>query len=389
MKHIYILIFVFISINLSSQNKDLVILDADTKEAINLVHISYPTKLIGSVSNEDGRVKIPLIEKENIYFSHINYDEKQISCQNLRKLDTIFLNPKRTTLNEVVVYNVNLKNKLSYVLKNYLKYYSKKNIVNNCTYKETSKINDSLVRLFQIQFKWWSKNYIYQFGESLNKKNKFIIENVDYSKIREGEFYQQEGAGIENQDFIKFLHLNFLLSVLINNTEDIMIKSINKNNLSTEILFSGIVKEDEKIVYNFNNSSIIFNNKDGTINYVELNMKYNDSNLYKSVSRVTKTAYEAKIVSHTIKLSFSRSRNKKLFVNYFISEASGIYKIKEKITNFNIQQKLFITETKTGKKLKNEGVNLSKPFYLNLTKNTRFTNSRILLTNEEVKFIKK
>ena len=61
-----------------SQSKELVILDNNSKKPIDLVQVFYPSLEIGSISNADGKVKIPLLENE-IIVSHINYIEKKFS----------------------------------------------------------------------------------------------------------------------------------------------------------------------------------------------------------------------------------------------------------------------------------------------------------------------
>ena len=145
-----------------SQSKELTILDNNSKKPIDLVQVFYPNLEIGSISNADGKVKIPLLEKE-IFVSHINYTEKKFSFDFFKQKDTLFLNPKTNQLDEVVIYNLDLKQKFKDILENsYLKKYSTKKVIHNCTYKETFSVNDSLSRLFQAQFDWFSKKFTFQ-----------------------------------------------------------------------------------------------------------------------------------------------------------------------------------------------------------------------------------
>ena len=133
-----------------SQSKELVILDNNSKKPIDLVQVFYPSLEIGSISNADGKVKIPLLENE-IIVSHINYIEKKFSFEFFKQKDTLFLIPKTNQLDEVVIYNLDLKQKFKEILENsYLKKYSTKKIIHNCTYKETFSVNDSLSRLYVL-----------------------------------------------------------------------------------------------------------------------------------------------------------------------------------------------------------------------------------------------
>jgi len=161
MKKIISLIILFFNLSVFSQSKEFILIDITTKEPIDLVQISYPELQIGSISNEDGRIRIPFREL-NIFISHINYIEKTLSFNAFNKKDTLFLEPKTNQLNEIIISNLDLKAKISNILDNtYLKQYSTKKAINKSTYKETFRVNDSLTRLFQVQLDWWSKEYLF------------------------------------------------------------------------------------------------------------------------------------------------------------------------------------------------------------------------------------
>ncbi|GAA4274319.1 hypothetical protein U6A24_15185 [Aquimarina gracilis] len=214
-----------------SQSKEFIILDNDSKKPIDLVQVFYPKLEIGSISNVDGKVKIPLLESE-VIASHINYIEKKFTLDFLKKKDTLFLIPKRNQLDEVVIYNLDLKQKFRDILENsYLKKYSTKKVIHNCTYKETFSVNDSLSRLFQAQLRWFSKNSLYKANTAIDKQNVINLESIDYSKIREidNTIISSKAAYVENKVFFQFSHLNLLLELLINLTEDYEIESIQKN----------------------------------------------------------------------------------------------------------------------------------------------------------------
>ncbi len=184
MKKITTILFIlYCSSYAFSQSKEFIILDSLTNKPINLVHITYANLNIGSVSNTEGKIKIPL-KKNSILISHINYREKALNYKDFVNKERIILSQKPIELNEIVVSNIKLKEKFSSILDTYLNVYSSKKIINYSTYKETFKVNDSLTRLFQTQLKWWSKNSLISFKKPIEKQNKIEIENVDYSKIK-------------------------------------------------------------------------------------------------------------------------------------------------------------------------------------------------------------
>lgn len=368
----------------NGQDKEMIIIDSLTQEPISFVQIYYPFLQIGGISNEDGKAIIP--KKEGVIrISHINYDVEAFDYKELEKLDTLRLYPKQNVLNEVKIYPYDLKKKLSKVLNEYTKNYSSKNIINYSTYKETNKVNDSLMRLFQIQLNWWSKNYIYDFNSKVEKFNKFNIEKVDYSKISLDSPYTAKGAILDNKDFLKFCHLNFLLNIIRNNTEDIVINSVSKNNDFVEVNFDGKMLEGDKNIYNFKNSSITF--KSNVIYNLKLNMVYGKDVIHKSVSKEGEIPYTSKINLHRIELSFKRNFSNKLHIGYFTSEISGDIKINENTKNIKISQKLLINKTEIGKKLKRSDFDLKKPFYKNVKKKSNSKDIKFKLTKKESDFI--
>jgi hypothetical protein len=124
MKRSIVLIVMFCSHFLFGQTKEFILVDDTTNEPIDLVQISYPALEIGSISNADGRIRIPLKE-QNILVSHINYIEQTFEYDVFKKKDTLFLTPKTNQLDEIIVYNIDLKAKITNILKNsYLNQYS-------------------------------------------------------------------------------------------------------------------------------------------------------------------------------------------------------------------------------------------------------------------------
>ncbi|MDX6747343.1 hypothetical protein SHK09_11110 [Polaribacter sp. PL03] len=388
MKKITLLTLLFLNLALFSQSKEFVIVDANSNKPVDLAQISYPTLATGSISNEDGKIRIPL-HKQNILVSHINYVEKEYPFDIFYKKDTIFLVPKNIQLDEIIISNVDLKAKFSNILKKtYLSNYSTKRAINKSTYKETFKINDSLNRLFQVQLNWWSKEALFKSGKAIHKQNKIFLESVDYSKIKQTDasILNANGAYIANKDLFRVLHLNYWLEVLNNLTFDFNVKSIEKEKKAIKIYFDATLIEKGKEIYYHKNSVIVFDENYNYIKYLKLNMFYN-TKFEKGVSRLHKIPNEKKTTKHSVELSFKRLKNNKQILNYFISEFEGIIKTKKYIDTVVSKQSIFISESLLDKKLKKENIDFYKPFFENLPTNLKNNDVKILLTKEEKGFL--
>jgi hypothetical protein len=388
MKKIISLIILFFNLSVFSQSKEFILIDITTKEPIDLVQISYPELQIGSISNEDGRIRIPFREL-NIFISHINYIEKTLSFNAFNKKDTLFLEPKTNQLNEIIISNLDLKAKISNILDNtYLKQYSTKKAINKSTYKETFRVNDSLTRLFQVQLDWWSKEYLFLGNKPIDEQNKVALVSVDYSKLKkiEEDFINANGASVENKDFFKFIHLNFLLSIFRDLSSDIVIKSIEKENNSVHIYFDATLIQNRKKIYDYKNSLLVFDKEYNSIRYLKLNMVY-DSDFIDDVSKTSKVSYQRKTTKNSIELSFKKLKNNKLALNYFIFEIEGIIKTKNFTNTISSKQSLFISESLLGEKIKKSTIDFYEPFYKNVPTDLKVVDIKVLLTNAEKDFL--
>jgi hypothetical protein len=388
MKRSIVLIVMFCSHFLFGQTKEFILVDDTTNEPIDLVQISYPALEIGSISNADGRIRIPLKE-QNILVSHINYIEQTFEYDVFKKKDTLFLTPKTNQLDEIIVYNIDLKAKITNILKNsYLNQYSTEKSINKSTYNETFRVNDSLVRLFQVQLDWWSKEALFKGNKPIEDQNKIVLETVDYSKLKKIDSEFVNGASVANKDFFKFLHLNFLLSIFKELATDIEIKFIEKDEKSINIHFDATLIQNGEKMYDFKNSLMVFDVEYKSINYLKLNMIY-DSSLIDDVSKKSKIPYQRKTTKNTVELSFKKLKNNKLSLNYFIFEIEGIIKNKDFTNTISSKQSLFILEHKIGEKIKKSNIDFEEPFYKNLPSNLKVSDVKILLTNEEKEFLQK
>lgn len=387
MKRIITITILFYNLLLFSQSKEFVLIDETTKEPIDLVQVSYPTLEIGSISNADGKIRIPL-KKENLLVSHINYVEKTLTYAVFIKKDTLFLTPKTNQLDEVIIYNIDLKAKIANILNHtYLKNYSTEKSINKSTYNETFRVNDSLVRLFQVQLNWWSKEALFKGNKPIEAQNKIVIETVDYSKLKKIDSEFVNGASVDNKDFFKFLHLNFLLSIIKDLATDIEIKSVEKDEKLIKIYFDASLVQNGEKMYDFKNSLMVFDVDYTAINYLKLNMFY-DSDFIEDVSKESKIPYQRKTTKNTVELSFKKLNNNKLSLNYFIFEIEGIIKNQDFTNIVSSKQSLFILENRIGEKIKKSNIDFDAPFYKNLPSELKVNDVKILLTEEEKAFLK-
>ncbi len=100
MKHFYSCFLCIFLWNLSAQQ--VVVVDETNSEPIAGVAVFNLVKTKTNVSNLDGIVSIERFQSfERIYFQHLSYHRESILKSKLR--DTIFLSPKSTSLNEIVI----------------------------------------------------------------------------------------------------------------------------------------------------------------------------------------------------------------------------------------------------------------------------------------------
>lgn len=373
-----------------AQSKEFLILDSLSKKPIDLVQVFYPDIEVGSVSNADGKIKIPL-KNNRIVVSHINYIESEFGFEDFKNKDTLLLTRKANQLDEIVLYNLDLKQKFIDILENGLsKKYSTKKVIRNATYKESFSVNDSLTRLFQVQLDWYSKNSLFKTDITIEKENKITLQSVDFSKIKEinKDFVDSNSGHVENKSFFKFLHLDFLLQyILVNSAKDYEIEVTEKNKNTINVYFNATCIQNGKNIFNLKNSLIVFDKDYKSIKSLKLDMVYN-SNFKDATTKRTNKPYKIKMKSHTIELSFNKMKNNKYGISYSISQMNGVIKTKRYINDFRAKQSLFINESKLGEKIKKGNIDFNKPFYENIPSNLKKASEKILLTEKEKLFMK-
>jgi hypothetical protein len=194
MKFYLSVFFVFLSLFLKAQVKEFIVVDSLTNKPINAVSAYFIAKNEGTVSNEDGKVKIYFSNpNDKLRLSHVAYNPTEIVLKDYLKLDTIRLSRSSILLMEVAVYDLDLKKKLAELLKKYEQLYLNKPVIYDCTYKESVKVNESLARLSQVQLKWYDKNYRLDFRKPFDKQNQVSLINNDYFKLTENAAEAHKG----------------------------------------------------------------------------------------------------------------------------------------------------------------------------------------------------
>lgn len=389
-KRIFIFSFLLTSFSLLAQNKSFVVLDSITQQPIDLAHLFYPDLDVGSITNAEGNINIPL-KKSRLVISHVNYKNKSLLYDELIQKDTIYLYQRSNELDEVIVFNINLKDKIKQVLLAIEDNYMTEKVIHNTTYKEVYRINDSLSRLFQIQMDWWSNNSLFNFRKPVDKQNRVAIDKVDYSKtVRFTEGSKIPNGGyIENEDFFRFSYLNYLLILIQDYADDVVIQSVQKEGDQVNVTFDAVLQGNGKKLFEYQQSRMVFDSTYTKVKFLQLNMVY-DGVFEKSFSEEKNIEYEKATTAHHVELSFEESQQQKMIPNYFISEVQGIIRFGDTDSRISSKQSLFVTGSTFSKKLRGKKVlDMSQPFYKSLEDEQPKQDAKILLTKEEQSFLNK
>jgi len=96
---------------LQAQVVEFTLLDASTKLPISNAEAYYTLSLNGTISNNEGKIRVTM-ENDTLVLSHIGYETKKIFTDKTFAQATIYLNPQEIQLDEVVLYNFDLKSKV-------------------------------------------------------------------------------------------------------------------------------------------------------------------------------------------------------------------------------------------------------------------------------------
>ena len=363
---------------LSAQVAELTLIDALTKRPIPNAEVYYSTSLNGTITNEEGKAKIT-IEPDTLTLSHIGYMSKKILTINTFTSTTLYLNPQEIQLEEVVLYNYDLKKKIKYVLENYYKLYDTKAKILECTYRENTK-DGKLIRLYQNQLNWWSKDYVFRFKEPLNKFIQIELKNTDYAKIIGEEEDIANGLALEQKTLMMYLHLSPYL-VILNNAQTIDIKKVEKDNQYTIVTFDANI---EKVHLKVFDSVIYFDNHSGAIKKIVFNQPLLET--VEKVSRKSKIPCKSTTEFATWELTFTPYNNKMLFSSFAVKAKLNV-EIEGKTYTIISEENFLRTGTQNKHIKKENRINIENPFF-EYTPPHKQGEAKYILTTEEEEFIK-
>ena len=364
---------------LSAQVAELTLIDALTKRPIPNAEVYYTTSLNGTITNEEGKAKIA-IEPDTLTLSHIGYMSKKILTINTLTSTTLYLNPQEIQLEEVVLYNYDLKKKIKYVLENYHKLYDTKAKILECTYREKTTKDGKLIRLYQNQLNWWSKDYVFRFKEPLNKFIQIELKNTDYAKIIGEEEDIANGLALEQKTLMMYLHLSPYL-VILNNAQTIDIKKVEKDNQYTIVTFDAYI---EKVHLKVFDSVIYFDNHSGAIKKIVFNQPLSET--VEKVSRKSKIPYKSTVEFATWELTFTPYNNKMLFSSFAVKAKVNV-EIEGKTYTIISEENFLRTGTQNKHIKKENRINIENPFF-EYTPPHKQGEAKYILTTEEEEFIK-
>ena len=107
---ILFLILLFIATALPAQVAELTLLDASTNSLSPTLKPIIHALSTATITNEEGKLRIA-VENDSLTLSHIGYATKKIFTDKTFAKATVYLNPQEIQLEEVVLYNFDLKKK--------------------------------------------------------------------------------------------------------------------------------------------------------------------------------------------------------------------------------------------------------------------------------------
>lgn len=377
------LILLFTATVLPAQVAELTLLDASTKQPIPNVEAYYARSLNGTITNEEGKLRIA-VENDTLTLSHIGYATKKIFTDKTFAKATIYLNPQEIQLDEVVLYNFDLKKKVKYVLDNYFKLYDTKAKILECTYREKFIRNDTLTRLYQVQLDWWSKSYRYtSFKQPLEKLLQIQLKNIDYSKMLSQEEVAARSAYVERTPMFMYLFVNTYLSFIDQFGENIDIKKVEKSNEVTKVTFNADIVINKKLNLKLENSVLVFDNTTNAVRKVIFNDIH--QGIKDKVSEKTNKPYKSITDNYRLELTLTDYKGKLLFSSYYV-RLIGAVEYKGKRDKLFFEHSFLRTGVQNKHIKKEDRIDIQKSFHEYVTPHKQ-GEAKFLLTKEEQDFI--
>ena len=377
------LILLFTATVLPAQVAELTLLDASTKQPIPNVEAYYARSLNGTITNEEGKLRIA-VENDSLTLSHIGYATKKIFTDKTFAKATIYLNPQEIQLDEVVLYNFDLKKKVKYVLDNYFKLYDTKAKILECTYREKFIRNDTLTRLYQVQLDWWSKSYRYtSFKQPLEKLLQIQLKNIDYSKMLSQEEVAARSVHLERTPMFIYLFVNTYLSFIDQFGENIDIKKVEKSKEVTKVTFNADIVINKKLNLKLENSILVFDNTTNAVRKVIFNDIH--QGIKDKVSEKTNKPYKSITDNYRLELTLTDYKGKLLFSSYYV-RLIGAVEYKGKRDKLFLEHSFLRTGVQNKHIKKEDRIDIQKSFHEYITPHKQ-GEAKFLLTKEEQNFI--
>ena len=377
------LILLFTATALPAQVAELTLLDASTKQPIPNVEAYYTRSLNGTITNDEGKLRIT-VENDTLTLSHIGYATKKIFTDKTFAKATIYLNPQEIQLEEVVLYNFDLKKKVKYVLDNYFKLYDTKAKILECTYREKMIRNDTLTRLYQVQLDWWSKSYRYtSFKQPLEKLLQIQLKNIDYSKMLSQEEVAARSAYVERKPMFIYIFVNTYLSFIDQFGENIDIKKVEKSNEVTKVTFNADIVINKKLNLKLENSVLVFDNTTNAVRKVIFNDIH--QGIKDKVSEKTNKPYKSITDNYRLELTLTDYKGKLLFSSYYV-RLIGAVEYKGKRDKLFLEHSFLRTGVQNKHIKKEDRIDIQKSFHEYITPHKQ-GEAKFLLTKEEQDFI--
>ena len=382
MKTLFILLFTATA--LPAQVAELTLLDVSTKQPIPNVEAYYARSLNGTITNEEGKLHIA-VENDTLTLSHIGYATKKIFTDKTFTKATVYLNPQEIQLDEVVLYNFDLKKKVKYVIDNYFKLYDTKAKILECTYREKMIRNDTLTRLYQVQLDWWSKSYRYtSFKQPLEKLLQIRLKNIDYSKILSEEEVAARSAYVERKPMFMYLFVNTYLSFINQFGENIEIKKVEKSKDVTKVTFNADIVINKKLILKLEKSVLVFDNITNAVRKVIFNDIH--QGIKDKVSEKTNKPYKSITDNYRLELTLTDYKGKLLFSSYYV-RLIGAVEYKGKRDKLFLEHSFLRTGVQNKHIKKEDRIDIQKSFHEYITPHKQ-GEAKFLLTKEEQDFIK-
>ena len=380
---ILFLILLFTATALPAQVAELTLLDVSTKQPIPNVEAYYTRSLNGTITNEEGKLRIA-VENDTLTLSHIGYATKKIFTDKTFAKATIYLNPQEIQLDEVVLYNFDLKKKVKYVLDNYFKLYDTKAKILECTYREKFIRNDTLTRLYQVQLDWWSKSYRYtSFKQPLEKLLQIRLKNIDYSKMLSQEEVAARSVHLERTPMFIYIFVNTYLSFIDQFGENIDIKKVEKNKEVTKVTFNADIVINKKLNLKLENSVLVFDNTTNAVRKVIFNDIH--QGIKDKVSEKTNKPYKSITDNYRLELTLTDYKGKLLFSSYYV-RLIGAIEYKGKRDKLFLEHSFLRTGVQNKHIKKEDRIDIQKSFHEYITPHKQ-GEAKFLLTKEEQDFI--